>query len=129
MSASLNSILQTQGKIKVVDIGASPFDHEPPYAAAVRAGDAHVVGFEPNSEALAEWPEPDFLDRRDLLRDFARLDLMTTDPLSKLALILNDCYGSFDLVAHLLTEYDKRMHTPHSQTFLVEGRRITPAQP
>lgn len=45
-------------RVKVVDIGANPIDAEPPYAAMLRAGDAEVVGFEPNREALA------LLDRR-----------------------------------------------------------------
>lgn len=45
-------------RVKVVDIGANPIDSEPPYAAMLRAGDAEVVGFEPNRAALAE------LDRR-----------------------------------------------------------------
>ncbi len=284
MAASLNSILQTSCKIKVVDVGANPIDSKPPYAPLLEKGDAHVVGFEPNPEALAElnrkkgpneiylphaigdgkthtlhfcaapgmtsllqpnFPVLDLLTdmarwaritgtqeiatRRlddvpeaagfDLLkidiqgaelmamrnavenlrgalciqtevefvplyvnqplfsnvdiflreqgfvlhrfeplvsrvlkplvmpgnphaglsqifwtdaiyiRDFTRLDLLTTDQLLKLALILHDCYESFDLVAHLLTEYDKRMHTQLSPTYLVKGLGITPAQP
>lgn len=40
-------------RVKVVDIGANPIDSEPPYAAMLRAGDAEVVGFEPNRVALA----------------------------------------------------------------------------
>lgn len=40
-------------RVKVVDIGANPIDSEPPYAAMLRAGDAEVVGFEPNRAALA----------------------------------------------------------------------------
>lgn len=40
-------------RVKVVDIGANPIDAEPPYAAMLRAGDAEVVGFEPNRAALA----------------------------------------------------------------------------
>ena len=46
-------------RVKVVDIGANPIDAEPPYATMLRAGDAEVVGFEPNREALA------LLDRRE----------------------------------------------------------------
>jgi len=41
-------------RVKVVDIGANPIDAEPPYAAMLRAGQAEVVGFEPNPAALAE---------------------------------------------------------------------------
>ena len=40
-------------RVKVVDIGANPIDSEPPYAPMLRAGDAEVVGFEPNRAALA----------------------------------------------------------------------------
>ena len=40
-------------RVKVVDIGANPIDADPPYAAMLRAGDAEVVGFEPNRAALA----------------------------------------------------------------------------
>ena len=40
-------------RVKVVDIGANPIDSEPPYAAMLRAGQAEVVGFEPNHAALA----------------------------------------------------------------------------
>jgi FkbM family methyltransferase len=40
-------------RVKVIDIGANPIDSEPPYAGMLRAGDAEVVGFEPNREALA----------------------------------------------------------------------------
>ncbi|MEO3473567.1 FkbM family methyltransferase [Roseomonas sp. CAU 1739] len=40
-------------RVKVVDIGANPIDSDPPYAAMLRAGDAEVVGFEPNRAALA----------------------------------------------------------------------------
>ncbi|MDO9710123.1 FkbM family methyltransferase [Paracraurococcus lichenis] len=41
------------GRIRVVDIGANPIDGEPPYAGMLRAGEAEVVGFEPNPAALA----------------------------------------------------------------------------
>ena len=40
-------------RLKVVDIGANPIDADPPYAAMLRAGDAEVLGFEPNPAALA----------------------------------------------------------------------------
>jgi FkbM family methyltransferase len=39
-------------RVKVIDIGANPIDADPPYAAMLRAGDAEVVGFEPNPAAL-----------------------------------------------------------------------------
>ncbi|MFZ1992053.1 MAG: FkbM family methyltransferase [Alphaproteobacteria bacterium] len=44
----------TEPKIKIVDIGANPIDGEAPYSPLLRAGLAHVVGFEPNPEALAK---------------------------------------------------------------------------
>jgi FkbM family methyltransferase len=40
-------------RVKVVDIGANPIDGAPPYAAMLHAGDAEVLGFEPNPAALA----------------------------------------------------------------------------
>jgi FkbM family methyltransferase len=42
------------GRVKVVDIGANPIDGTPPYEALLRAGNAEVVGFEPNRDALAK---------------------------------------------------------------------------
>lgn len=50
---SLNSLTGVGRRIKVVDVGANPLDGSPPYAGLLRAGDADVVGFEPNREALA----------------------------------------------------------------------------
>jgi hypothetical protein len=42
------------------------------------------------------------------VRDFTRLDLLTNEQLIKLSAILHDCYGSVDLVMHLLAEHDRR---------------------
>src|SRR5271155_4032871 len=53
MPTSLNAILGTDIKIKVVDIGASPIDGKPSYSALLQNGCAQVVGFEPNPDALA----------------------------------------------------------------------------
>jgi FkbM family methyltransferase len=55
---SLNDILgdELHGarvRAKVVDVGANPIDGSPPYGAMLAAGDADVVGFEPNPDALA----------------------------------------------------------------------------
>ena len=44
----------TEPQIKIVDIGANPIDGEAPYSPLLRAGLAHVIGFEPNPEALAK---------------------------------------------------------------------------
>ena len=54
MPASLNSILGTEIKIKVVDVGANPIDGKPPYLPLLQDGHASVVGFEPQAAALAE---------------------------------------------------------------------------
>ena len=51
---SFNDLTGTAVRIKVVDIGANPIDGTPPYAPLLQAGDADVVGFEPNPAALAK---------------------------------------------------------------------------
>ena len=51
-AGSFSALTKTNARIKVVDIGANPIDGVPPYAALLRAGDADVVGFEPNADAL-----------------------------------------------------------------------------
>jgi FkbM family methyltransferase len=43
----------TRPRVKIVDIGANPLDGTPPYSSLLQAGDADVVGFEPNPNALA----------------------------------------------------------------------------
>jgi FkbM family methyltransferase len=43
--------------LKIVDIGANPIDGPAPYAAILDGGNAEVVGFEPNREALANLNE------------------------------------------------------------------------
>lgn len=53
-TASFNSLTKEAVRIKIVDIGANPIDGIPPYLDLLRAGDADVVGFEPNREALAK---------------------------------------------------------------------------
>ncbi|WP_439549206.1 FkbM family methyltransferase [Falsiroseomonas sp.] len=40
-------------RIKAIDIGANPIDGDPPYAGLLRAGQAEVVGFEPDAAALS----------------------------------------------------------------------------
>jgi FkbM family methyltransferase len=284
MAASLNAILGTDIKVKIVDIGANPVDGTPPYAPLLRAGFAQVVGFEPAPKALAELnqkkgpnetylpyavgdgkthtlnfcsasgmtsllkPNPKVLDllhgfpewakvvgteevlthrlddipeaagfdllkidiqgaelmvmqngvtnlrnalfvqtevefvpmyidqplfsdvdvfmrqqgfvlhRFDQLvsrvikplivnndvfaglsqlfwtdafyiRDFTRLELLTTDQLLRLALILHDCYTSVDMVLHLLVEYDKRTGGNYAQTYQHKGLQVKVATP
>jgi FkbM family methyltransferase len=62
------------------------------------------------------------------VRDFTRLDALTGDQLLRLALILNDCYNSFDLVVHLLSEYDKRIGTHYSQIYQQKGLKVQAAK-
>lgn len=41
-------------QVRIVDIGANPMNHKPPYAAMLDAGLCSVVGFEPQESALAD---------------------------------------------------------------------------
>ena len=43
------------------------------------------------------------------VRDFTRLDTLSDRQLLATAAILHDCYASFDLALHLLTEHDRRI--------------------
>jgi FkbM family methyltransferase len=47
-------LLDIRQLIDVVDIGANPIDGEAPYKPLLDAGLAHVYGFEPNPDALAQ---------------------------------------------------------------------------
>ena len=49
----LTQILAPQRRTAVVDVGANPIDGEPPYKRMLAAGLCDVVGFEPQSPALA----------------------------------------------------------------------------
>lgn len=51
---SIHALLGIVCPVKIVDIGANPIDGAAPYAPLYAAGQAHIVGFEPNHEALAE---------------------------------------------------------------------------
>jgi FkbM family methyltransferase len=52
---SFRALTDRRVRIKAVNIGANDGDgHAPPYAGLLAAGDADVVGFEPNRKALAE---------------------------------------------------------------------------
>lgn len=50
----LHSLLDVSCRIKVVDVGANPIDGVAPYQPLLAAGHTHVIGFEPNLEALEE---------------------------------------------------------------------------
>jgi FkbM family methyltransferase len=52
------------------------------------------------------------------VRDFTRLDLLTETQLLKTAMILHDCYQSFDLALRLLTEVDARSGTQLGNAYL-----------
>ena len=51
---SISSLLAEPITVKVVDIGANPIDHAPPYRKMLQRGMAHVIGFEPHPEAMAK---------------------------------------------------------------------------
>jgi FkbM family methyltransferase len=51
---SFAALTGNHSRIKIVDIGASLVDGKPPYLPLLRNGEADVVGFEPNPEALAK---------------------------------------------------------------------------
>jgi FkbM family methyltransferase len=51
---SFTSLTGTRLHIKVVDVGANPIDGNPPYCGMLRNGEAEVIGFEPNADALAK---------------------------------------------------------------------------
>lgn len=62
------------------------------------------------------------------IRDFTRLELLTSDQLLRLALILNDCYNSIDLALLLLIEHDKRTQSNYSQLYQEKGLKVAPAK-
>lgn len=49
---SIAGLVNIEQPIDVVDIGANPIDGNPPYKTLIDAGLAHLVGFEPNPEAI-----------------------------------------------------------------------------
>ena len=53
----LASIVNLSRRTVVVDIGANPIDGEPPYKAMLSKGLCDVIGFEPQSAALAKLNE------------------------------------------------------------------------
>jgi FkbM family methyltransferase len=50
---SFRALTNTSERIKIVDIGANPIDGTPPYLPLLASGQAEIVGFEPNPDALA----------------------------------------------------------------------------
>jgi FkbM family methyltransferase len=55
------------------------------------------------------------------IRDFTRLDLLSSEQLLRLATVLHDCYQSVDVVLYLLLEYDKRSGTNFGVTYQTQG--------
>jgi FkbM family methyltransferase len=53
-TATFRALTRTDVRVKIVDIGANPLDGTPPYEVMLRSGDADIVGFEPNPQALAK---------------------------------------------------------------------------
>lgn len=51
---SFHALTNASVRVKIVDIGANPIDGAPPYDTLLRGGNADIVGFEPNAEALAK---------------------------------------------------------------------------
>lgn len=51
---SFHALTSASVRVKIVDIGANPIDGAPPYDTLLRGGNADIVGFEPNPEALAK---------------------------------------------------------------------------
>jgi hypothetical protein len=58
------------------------------------------------------------------IRDFRRFDRLSPAQLIKLAMILNDVYGSFDVANLALTAYDKVRGTNLSPTYIEAVCRV-----
>lgn len=52
------------------------------------------------------------------IRDFTKLDHMKVDKLLKMAVILHDVYGSFDIVYRILIIHDKRKQSKYAAKYL-----------
>lgn len=70
----------------------------------------HRSGPEPVSQLL--WCDAVFV------RDFSRLDGYDAHDLLRTALMLHDMYGSYDLVARLLAEHDRRDGTDYAASYV-----------
>jgi FkbM family methyltransferase len=97
----LQCFLRNQGFVlhKLIDVAGRPFrPFSPPNP------------FLPMSQLL--WADAIFV------RDFTRLDTYSSDSLLKAVAILDLVYGSYDLVALLLGEFDRRSQTDLRQRYL-----------
>jgi FkbM family methyltransferase len=72
-----------------------------------------IVGNDPN-QGLNQvlWSDAVYV------RDFTRLDRIATDKLIKMAIVLNDVYGSFDLVTLALMELDRRLGSEIARDYM-----------
>lgn len=52
------------------------------------------------------------------VRDFSRLELLDDNQIFGLAAIMHDCYSSWDLTLHLLTELDRRTQTSLAMAYM-----------
>jgi FkbM family methyltransferase len=105
----IQCFLRDQGFMlhKLIDVGGRPFrPFSPPNP------------YLPMSQLL--WADAIFV------RDFTRLDTYSNEGLLKAAAILDLVYGSYDLVALLLSEYDRRSQTGLRQRYLdaLRGRQL-----
>jgi len=62
------------------------------------------------------------------VRDFMKLDRLTDGQLLRFAVILHDCYRSYDLVLLLLAEHDRRCGSRHGARYISwsDARAIRP---
>ena len=62
------------------------------------------------------------------VRDFMKLDQLTDEQLLRFAVILHDCYRSYDLVLLLLAEHDRRCGSRHGARYISwsDARAIRP---
>ncbi|QDO99099.1 FkbM family methyltransferase [Ferrovibrio terrae] len=51
---SFHALTSSSVRVKIVDIGANPLDAVPQYNTLLRGGHADIIGFEPNTDALAK---------------------------------------------------------------------------
>lgn len=58
------------------------------------------------------------------VRDFTRLEAYSNTQLLAASAVLHECYGSFDLVAHLLAEYDRRTCSALGTFYLAGAQKM-----
>jgi FkbM family methyltransferase len=53
VNISFSALTGKELQVKVIDVGANPIGDSPPYAAMLLAGEADIIGFEPNADGLS----------------------------------------------------------------------------